>query len=75
MGGGQILEDVFQTESCGDPMEEIEYVAEPFVDSVCKEINCPESPIYPVDEIEDVAEPLDDSVDEEIDCPEPPFEK
>ena len=68
MGGGRILEDVLQTESCEDHMDEIGDVAEPLVDPVGEEIDCPESPIDPVDEIEDVAEPLDKSVEEEIYC-------
>ena len=52
---------MLQTESCEDPVDEIEDVAEPLDDSVDEEI-------------EDVAEPLDDSVDEEIDCPESPID-
>ena len=53
VGAGRILEDVSQTGSCEDPVDEIEDVAEPLDDSVDEEI-------------EDVAEPLDDSVGEEI---------
>ena len=76
MGAGRILEDVFKTESCEDPVDEIEDVAVPLDDSVDEEIEDVAEPLdKSVDErIKDVAEPLDDSVDEEIDCPESPID-
>ena len=68
VGAGRILEDVFQTGSCEDPVDEIEDVAEPLDDSVDEEIEDVAEPLDdPEDEeIEDFAEPLDDSMDEEI---------
>ena len=63
-----VFEDVIQTESCEDPVDEIEDVAEPLDDSVDEEIEDVAEPLDdPEDEeIEDFAEPLDDSMDEEI---------
>ena len=38
MGAGLILEDVFQTGICEDPVDDIKNVAEPFGDSVDEEV-------------------------------------
>ena len=59
---------MLQTESCEDPVDEIEDVAEPLDDSVDEEIEDVAEPLDDpvVKEIEDFAEPLDDSMDEEI---------
>ena len=38
MGAGRILEDVFQTGICEDPVDDIKNVAEPLGDSMDEEV-------------------------------------